>query len=368
MRDVKIKVWYPNLVILLFMPFTVYAQSKFSNLIYFINIINTIYYLVRYYRFYTKLIYNRAVFLFIIFNIFEVISCIINNNLTFGIIYSILYTYVVIGIIIINKSIIVKKLAYLFKIIITLNLIVYIFHDKIFKEINAISLIGNKNDMSVFLIPMVAIILIDYLETKQISSYFFAILGSISIFIGQSSTGIICAFLCLFIVLGYKYININRKILVFAFFILLVLLIFSRVTFLDYIANALNKDITFSNRTLIWEQTIENIMISPILGYGRGAIAATVNIYGNMFQKFNSTHNIFLQVFFEGGLIAGVSFLLLLFNIISLLKVKNKISKVSMYFIIVMFVAGLMESFANHLMLWILLFVIYIVNSNISDK
>ena len=362
MKELKIKLWYPALAIFMFMPLSIFWQSTYANFFYAFNIFNIFYFFIRFNKVYIKLINEKIVKLYIVFNIVITISCLINNLLTPGMIYSILSNYTVIMIILIYKDTIVERLSLLFRIIIVINIITYFLRGMLFTKIIAISLLGNKNDFAVLLIPMITILMIDWIQRNNKYSYYFAFIGSLSLFIGFSGTGVICGLFSLFILIFYRYIAINKRFLVCVIIMLFIILLSNNTSYFASFTSILNKDITFTNRTYIWAQTISKIISSPLIGYGRGATTAIVNLYGNTMHTFTETHNLILEVFFEGGILSGVTFIYIYASIIKIINRKTPIGKISMLFIICLFIAGLMESFANNLMLWIFTTIIYLVN------
>lgn len=364
MNTNELKFWYPNIAIFLFMPFTIFFQSRYANILYFINVLNIVYFLIRYFDSYRKLFKNKFILCYCFFNFFVILSCILNNKLTFGIIYSIVSIFITIGIIFFNKTSIIFHLSNLFRIIIVLNFISYLLRDILFNEVIAISLIGNKNDMAIFLIPMITVLFINHIKENKQSDLFISILGAISMMFGGSGTGIVCSIICIIIMIGYKYIVINKKFILSIFILFFILLVFDETNFLKGITNLLQKDITFSNRTIIWQMSLNNFLSSPIIGFGRGAIVATVNLYGDTFHDFTSTHNIILQVLLEGGILAIIPFLTLIKLTLKKIKMSNDIGKISLLFFIAYFIAGLMESFANHFLFWIFMACLYVLNSN----
>ena len=85
-----------------------------------------------------------------------------------------------------------------------------------------------------------------------------------------------------------------------------------------FIEDVLQKNMTFSGRTVIWMYSLYMISNSFISGYGWvDKDWALENIHGVI------THNIELQILLQGGIILGIIFLFLLYTAIR--KQKNKI-------------------------------------------
>ena len=85
--------------------------------------------------------------------------------------------------------------------------------------------------------------------------------------------------------------------------------------FLNLIGN-LERDLTFTGRTIIWDRTINFISQKPLLGYGR--MTQTVR---ESYLKVSSAHNQFLNFLFEGGIIL-LAHIFIIIYIISLKLVK----------------------------------------------
>lgn len=108
--------------------------------------------------------------------------------------------------------------------------------------------------------------------------------------------------------------------------VLFTLVVFSTIGFLDgtfveqFIVDFLGKNMTFTGRDVLWEETILLIMQKPLLGYGvvdDGNIIQYITKEGNLGTL--SAHNQFLQSVYEGG------FIVLLIIISSLLYLGKRI-------------------------------------------
>lgn len=79
--------------------------------------------------------------------------------------------------------------------------------------------------------------------------------------------------------------------------------------FADILVGYLGKSITLTGRTEIWDRALEIVSRSPITGYGiNGTVGAFVPYLGRLWQA----HNQFIQLLYDGGIIAVVLFLALI--------------------------------------------------------
>lgn len=107
-----------------------------------------------------------------------------------------------------------------------------------------------------------------------------------------------------------------RRVSIVMFVLLLAIVLLRIADYLPYneIAALLGKDLTymrgatFTGRTYIWDAVIEAISQSPLLGYGYQQLVAS-GIYQFYSQTdFDSAHNLFLQIVYQGGLFALAAF------------------------------------------------------------
>lgn len=105
-----------------------------------------------------------------------------------------------------------------------------------------------------------------------------------------------------------------KKIVLVYIVIYFGIVVFSVQNYLSaWIYDYLGKGATLSGRTYIWAATMENIKNSPIYGHGlnaNGLWAENVTFQGKVF----SSHNMFLEVLIQTGIIGLVLYLLFLFT------------------------------------------------------
>ena len=207
---------------------------------------------------------------------------------------------------------------------------------------------------------------------NTISIYFNWIIIILSILICKSATAIVS----LLIICGFHLFKLckNRKennclikntnTLMNVYIILFFLIIIFRMQdiFSWLIVKFLGKDLTFSNRTVIWDRTIELIRKKPILGYGIENTEIFKLKMGN--QAFTHAHNTFLNVIYSGGFVTFSFFFLMLKRISKLMnEITNKYSdyfKITFFSLLVM---CLVEARDEKMGFYIILFILYCISN-----
>ena len=100
----------------------------------------------------------------------------------------------------------------------------------------------------------------------------------------------------------------------------------------------LKRDVSFTNRTIIWDYAIKAIYNKPLIGWGR-----TFEETRRIVLRGTSAHNQFLNILFEGG------FVLLLFFIIWILFMSKGIKKCTNKKVKIVLLAAL----TSYLIMWI---------------
>ena len=95
------------------------------------------------------------------------------------------------------------------------------------------------------------------------------------------------------------------------------------LTILDMVYIPAVSSITPTGRDVIWESTIHAVLQHPLIGWGLGNDAAVINqwISVTRFQG-SGTHNSYLRLFLIGGVVAGISYIIL--NLTSLVSSLRK--------------------------------------------
>lgn len=311
---------------------------------------------------YTKRL-NKFHILTILFFILLIFSSIYNNNLNVGFIYGLAN---ILGLIIATYYFIrwdfkefIFGLYYLYTFLIFVNFITVIAGGfQINGEIYF--LLGEKNHLIFSVIPYIAI--------SYIYSYYFynkmrffpilmVFLGIISVIFAGSGTGIVVSLFVIFFMLMPRFSHPSLKTYLFIYiisFIVIVILRLHDILFGDFIVNVLEKDVTFTGRTRIWDVVIEKIKQNWLLGLGQGNTVVSDNFVG-----LSEVHNGLLEITLMGGIIALVGFLLILNFIARKLNnfKKEALSQIVSLSIFLFLITGLQESVFLKREFWILLMV-----------
>lgn len=139
------------------------------------------------------------------------------------------------------------------------------------------------------------------------------------VFSAGNTLGWIC-FLTVGFLLGTKQINLRGKFLLGMYFVLFFLIVVLRIQnmFEWLIVNILNKNLTLTNRTVIWDNVLEQISDHFWLGYGvqeTGNIIYTYiyRIGRPIIDRYYSAHNQILQTLWETGFLSMIPIVLLLY-------------------------------------------------------
>lgn len=194
-------------------------------------------------------------------------------------------------------------------------------------EQETLYLCGNYNGFICWYFPLQMLIYVYMEQYKKDNIVFRTFFIGISLIILVSlyrvgSLTSFAVFLILDIVLLMSYIKQIRKGINIYTFLLVDLAIFLgfvvfRIMEIPFIADILSKlrnDVTLSGRTYIWDATKNIIMLKPWFGYG----LEHQEVMYERFLGYENTHNLYLQLIYEGGIIE-----LLLYVAIAVLTVKK---------------------------------------------
>ena len=222
---------------------------------------------------------------------------------------------------------------------------------------------GTKNNHFSIILPAIICNYIYCLyakEKKSLNIYFYLLLliSGASILFLQSATSLVAFLITIMYFPLRKFIkDINIKLyLVIYIIVSLCILVFNiQNNFKFIIEDVLNKDLTFTGRTEIWEKSIDFIKEKPILGYGVENQDYRVIKFGK--ESFIHCHNMILEIFYQGGLTLFILFSMFLSLVIKNIKlIKNcNLKNFSMWMIIVYSIALFTEVYSFEVLLWILL-------------
>lgn len=329
---------------------------------------------------YNKNILNiKLILLVMLYSFIILFSAVINNNITIGMIYT---NFVYIGFIIyINYCMkdfknFINALNILFTLLIIYNLILAIFSQSSYMYIGYqgsqkvfVGTFESRNGISMVMIPAIAFILIrsEYIYEKvRNKDILLCFMVLIIILLSKSSTGFIVGSLLVIYVLLLKKIkikiNINKLMSIYTIiYTQVVIFRIQETVFRGFIENTLQKNVTLTGRTLIWDFIMKIIPNSLIFGYGRNDIIAQNAII----RDVTEAHNGLLEILLCTGIIGLFVFILILLNAFRALNKSNsKISYILSMAIFLYFCIALTESAFTYTKIgfWILI----IISSNIE--
>ena len=329
---------------------------------------------------YNKNILNiKLILLVMLYSFIILFSAVINNNITIGMIYT---NFVYIGFIIyINYCMkdfknFINALNILVTLLIIYNLILAIFVKSSYMYIGYqgsqkvfVGTFESRNGISMVMIPAIAFILIrsEYIYEKvRNKDILLCFMVLIIILLSKSSTGFIVGSLLVIYVLLLKKIkiklNINKLMSIYTIiYTQVVIFRIQETVFRGFIENTLQKNVTLTGRTLIWDFIMKIIPNSLIFGYGRNDIIAQNAII----RDVTEAHNGLLEILLCTGIIGLFVFILILLNVFKALNKSNsKISYILSMAIFLYFCIALTESAFTYTKIgfWILI----IISSNIE--
>lgn len=178
--------------------------------------------------------------------------------------------------------------------------------------------IGNAMTSHILFAMTIAIISSLYSKNKiDLYAKFIILISLVTVLINSSATGLVTVTIYIILVLFgsvFKKFNLSfTKVVLSSLiiqFIILNLNKFTNIFLVKYLfEEILDKTLTLTGRIPIWEKAIHMFYASPIWGYGATPGGNMIEIYGSAF----SAHNLFLQTLLEVGLIGTIIFLLILF-------------------------------------------------------
>ena len=326
-------------IVLFFMTF---FALKVGCISYVSNILNLLWYIgaviVFLYDF-SYILYNRKFnkldFTMIIFYIFLLVSTLLNHgDLVCYVkeLISFLTTYFVIkfGL---EKS--PKKFINIFSTYLSLLLVLNTLSTIIFypgamfrDNNNPIFFMGGDNtSVRLYIIAVLFSFMKKYIKNKKMVMPVVSLLNLfVFSMIRDLGGGKIC-FIILLLCTGYLIYGVNiprkimRKIIMLNVLLFFILVIVNKMSLFKFIiVDILHRNLSLTDRTIIWDITIKKIMSKPVMGYGM--------IDGLAFQSMLpyiigvNAHNTYLMILFDGGIVLFAIF------IISMIIVQMKFDSV----------------------------------------
>ncbi|MRZ89841.1 hypothetical protein GKD41_18550 [Odoribacter splanchnicus] len=320
--------------------------------------------------------FSKFDILIFIFFIFSILNSYVNQMSIIEIIPFFIKTT---GLVLFTEQLIKKdttltlySLSFVFSFIIYLNFILLlIYPDGIWINENGGELYflgGNYNQFGGVIIPALAVNTLYCFHANKGKFNLFLLYPISLLSVLLPGSGSMTSFLCIILLIIYLVFFHPLKIrkwfliLLFSGLILFALtMVFTQSEVVSgsklqvFIEDVLQKNMTFSGRTVIWMYSLYMISNSFISGYGWvDKDWALENIHGVI------THNIELQILLQGGIILGSIFLFLLYTAIR--KQKNKIydSGIRIFLLVVLTIYFLMlqmECYPYQMILFMLLIV-----------
>lgn len=240
-------------------------------------------------------------------------------------------------------NIMIKSLALLFKILVIINIFIYLINPNIFGEYRYF--ITEANQIGIPYSIGISCIFMDYklnsTKTKFFHVWFFIFSFSI-LFLFYSSNAKMAWLLILIL---YYFPFLKKIILTFgltrifiSYLILAWLIIFQNVQkyFNFLIQGVFHKNLTFSGRTYIWQEAVKQINSHLIIGNGLSESSNIIYIYQQVNSAYIrkgyfSCHNTYLQELYYGGILSLIPITLFLIDVWKSVKVKDEIT----YFLII---------------------------------
>jgi O-antigen ligase len=238
------------------------------------------------------------------------------------------------------------------------------FIESIFSPIRFYGFSKNPNQLAS--LGIVVPFLIFYLrQNKDISFYYtlFSIIIVILLAVVVKSDALFYALIfsgCAYTLLNFKNLKFEKK--VFFFFIIIYI-------FFNYIYEALFSYVLKTNtegdqsdvRYLLWNNALEGLLHSPILGFGPGSFSGLTGPFEGA-----ESHNTFIDLFTNVGLIGLLLFLFFLYRIFFKLYILNENFLLLTLLSITIF--SVFHNILRHPLYWIVVFSLYTFSHRNKNK
>lgn len=121
-----------------------------------------------------------------------------------------------------------------------------------------------------------------------------------------------------------------------------------------FVEGTLNKDTTFSKRTIIWENAVKLIKREPMFGYGIRPVE-----WNDNHLEGSGAHNLWVMLLLNSGLVGCCSFILIIIAAVrNALSVKSKASTTAVISLCVLLVMSFFEAY-NIVYIFLFLMIVY---------
>lgn len=221
-----------------------------------------------------------------------------------------------------------------------------------FTAVNHHYFLGSRNVMMRTIFPGVCFtILRSKTETNKLGfrTIMVMVVAGASLVLVWSATALFaytlfCALLLLFQFRGTPKLFTVKACYFFAVAVFIVIVVLKLQNLFSFIiVDILQKDTTFTGRTILWDAAMLNIVQSPIVGYGLEHLQ-TIAAKLYRFTEYDSCHNLFLDLLYQNGIV-GFALISVLFVSVAK-KIDNWVSeKYRMIFTLFIFAYSIMINF-----------------------
>ena len=225
--------------------------------------------------------------------------------------------------------------------------------------------LGYRNSHILYMFPCIIVnfinsyIKFNKLTKKNLLLIIFLITSSI---LAKSSTTIVgISLMSVYLIFSRAMAKIklfNMKNYFISYIIIYFSIIIARLQeiFSFIIIDILHKDITFTNRTFIWDYVIEFISKKPIIGYGY-ELGLKRYVKTRIYRSYHA-HNQFLEIVYKSGILGAISFGIIMFlSFFELYKYrKENISKCLSFSFFVLMIMMLTEAYSFQYFIYLFVF------------
>lgn len=324
MKNIKIS---KESIVLFFMTFfalkigCISYVSSVLNLFWYIGAVIVFLYAFSYILYSRK--FNKLDFTMMIFYIFLLVSTLLNHGDLVSYVkelISFLTTYFVIkfGL---EKS--PKKFINIFSTYLSLLLVlntlstIIFYPDAMFRDNNnPIFFMGGDNtSVRLYIVAVLFSFMKKYIKNKKMVMPVASLLNLFVFSMVRDLGGGKICFIILLLCIGYLIYGANipgkimKKIIMVNALLFFILVIVNKMSLFKFIiVDILHRNLSLTDRTIIWDITIKKIMSKPVMGYGM--------IDGLTFQRMLpyiigvNAHNTYLMILFDGGIVLFVIFII----------------------------------------------------------
>lgn len=253
----------------------------------------------------------------------------------------------------------IDTLFLLMTFLLLINLIVYFIFpmglNNMYEEDQRMYFLGVPNVIAYSVLLTMLLCFIRNIDRKDVYAYGSLILCTITSLLFHSASGFMA-----FIIMFVSYLIYSKQIKWLTFKNVIILACIVEVIFVgggqgifeSFIEIVLNKDITFTGRTYIWQEAIQVIADNPLLGVGRSTIAVEA-----WMGRDTYCHNAFLDIGIKAGVLGIIAFLLILLKIYHNIFKRKFFTTERIYSsaLLGFLVIGLMEGLEDRIAFWIFL-------------